>query len=72
MDDFPFYVLCQTEIAAEDTLNYFFLLYLLKKMRLDISCESSASLKKCFDVSCESSASRVLAEESHKRSSYFL
>ena len=31
---------CQTKISAEDILNFYF--YLLKKIRLDFSCESFA------------------------------
>ena len=31
---------CQTKIAADDILIFYF--YLLKKLRLDFSCESSA------------------------------
>ena len=31
---------CQTKIAADDILDFYF--YLLKKIRLDCSCESSA------------------------------
>ena len=32
---------CQIEIAADETLIFFYF-YLLKKIRLDVSCESSA------------------------------
>ena len=32
----------RTKIAADDTLIFFFYFYLLKKIRLDFSCEPSA------------------------------
>ena len=35
----PYPLQCQTKIATEDILIFYF--YLLKKMRLDFSCESS-------------------------------
>ena len=40
---------CQTKIAADDTLC--FNLYLLKKIRLDILCESSAGTEDSHEIS---------------------